>query len=41
MLIGRLLEMPHEIYIQSDPARIYKAMRQTAKTCFAFKILAA
>jgi thiamine monophosphate synthase len=34
---GELPEMPREIYIQSDPARMYKAMRQTAKTCFAFK----
>ncbi len=41
MLHGELLEMPHEIYVQSDPARMYKVMRQTAKTCFAFKILAA
>jgi hypothetical protein len=40
-LNGELPEMPHEIYIQSDPARMYKVMRQTAKTCFAFKILAA
>jgi hypothetical protein len=41
MLGGQLLEMPHEIYLQSDPARMYKVMRQTAKPCFAFKILAA
>ena len=41
VLNGELLEMPREIYIQSDPARMYKVMRQTAKTCFAFKILAA
>lgn len=27
--------------MQSDPARMYKVMRQTAKPCFAFKILAA
>ena len=40
-LNGELMEMPHEIYMQSDPARMYKAMRQTPKTCFAFKILAA
>jgi hypothetical protein len=38
---GELLEMPQEIYVQSDPARMYKVMRQTTKTCFAFKILAA
>ena len=41
VLNGELLEMPREIYVQSDPARMYKVMRQTAKTCFAFKILAA
>jgi hypothetical protein len=41
VLNGQILEMPHEIYMQSDPARMYKVMRQTAKTCFAFKILAA
>ncbi len=31
VLNGNLLEMPHEIYLQSDPARMYKVMRQTAK----------
>lgn len=41
VLNGQLLEMPRDIYIQSDPARMYKVIRQTAKTCFAFKILAA
>ncbi len=41
ILNGQLLEMSREIYIQSDPARMYKVMRQTPKTCFAFKILAA
>jgi hypothetical protein len=40
-LHGEIMEMPHEIYMQSDPARMYKVMRQTSKTCFAFKILAA
>ena len=40
-LNGELLEMPREIYLQSDPPRMYKVMRQTTKTCFAFKILAA
>ncbi len=38
---GELLEMPSEVYLQSDPARMYKVMRQTPKPCFAFKILAA
>jgi hypothetical protein len=41
VLNGELLEMPHDIYLQSDPPRMYKVMRQTRKTCFAFKILAA
>jgi len=41
VLGGELPEMSGDIYIQSDPARMYKAMRQTPKTCFAFKILAA
>jgi hypothetical protein len=41
VLNGELPEMPNDIYIQSDPARMYKVMRQTTKTCFAFKILAA
>jgi hypothetical protein len=27
--------------MQSDPARMYKVIRQTKKPCFAFKILAA
>jgi len=40
-LHGEIMEMPHNIYMQSDPARMYKVMRQTSKTCFAFKILAA
>jgi len=41
ILNGESLEMPHDIYLQSDPPRMYKVMRQTRKTCFAFKILAA
>ena len=41
VLNGELLEMPREIYIQSDPARMFKVMRQSPKHCFAFKILAA
>lgn len=40
VLGGELPEMTREIYIQSDPARMYKVMRQTPKPCFAFKILA-
>ena len=41
VLNGELLEMPHEIYVQSDPPRMYRVMRQTKKPCFAFKVLAA
>ena len=41
VLNGQILEMPHEIYMQSDPARMYKVIRHTVKPCFAFKILAA
>ena len=38
---GEIMEMASDIYMQSDPARMYKAIRQTKKPCFAFKILAA
>ncbi len=41
MLGGELLEMPGEVYVQSDPSRMYKVIRQTKKPCFAFKVLAA
>jgi hypothetical protein len=41
LLHGELMEMSREMYLQSDPARMYKVMRQTRKPCFAFKILAA
>jgi thiamine monophosphate synthase len=41
ILNGEMMEMASEIYVQSDPARMYKVMRQTRKPCFAFKILAA
>jgi hypothetical protein len=30
-----------EVYLESDPPRMYKAMRGTDKPCLAFKILAA
>lgn len=40
-LNGELMEMPGDIYMQSDPARMFAAIRQTPKPCFAFKILAA
>jgi thiamine monophosphate synthase len=41
ILNGEIIEMPKEFYLQSDPPRMYKVMRQTSKPCFAFKILAA
>ena len=41
VLNGELMEMTSDIYMQSDPARMYKVIRQTKKPCFAFKILAA
>jgi len=41
VLGGELPEMAGEVYIQSDPPRMYEVMRQTKKPCFAFKILAA
>ncbi len=41
LLHGDMLEMSREIYLKSDPARMYKVMRQTRKPCFAFKVLAA
>jgi len=40
-LNGEMMEMPGDIYMQSDPPRMYKVLRQTRKPCFAFKILAA
>jgi hypothetical protein len=40
-LNGEMMEMAGDIYMQSDPPRMYKVMRQTKKPCFAFKILAA
>ena len=41
VLGGEIVEMPREVYLQSDPARMYAVMLQTSKPCFAFKILAA
>jgi len=41
VLNGESLEMPGEIYLRSDPPRMYQVMRQTRKPCFAFKIMAA
>ncbi len=41
VLGGEMMEMAHDIYMTSDPPRMYRVMRQTRKPCFAFKILAA
>ena len=41
VLNGELPEMLNDVYLQGDPPRMYKVMRQTRKPCFAFKILAA
>jgi hypothetical protein len=41
VLNGELMEMAGETYVQSDPPRMYKVMRQSKKPCFAFKIMAA
>jgi len=41
VLNGESLEMQGEIYLQRDPPRMYRAMQQTRKPCFAFEIMAA
>jgi hypothetical protein len=41
VLNGELMELDREIYVQSDPPRMYSVMRQSSKPCFAFKVLAA
>ena len=41
VLNGEIMEMPNDIYLKSDPPRMYQVIRQTSKPCFAFKILAA
>jgi hypothetical protein len=41
VLNGESIEMPNELYLKSDPARMYRVIRQTRKPCLAFKILAA
>lgn len=40
-LLGEVPMPPSEVYLEGDPARMYKVMRQTKRTCFAFKILGA
>ncbi len=41
VLNGEMMEMPNDIYMKSDPPRMFKVLRQSKKPCFAFKILAA
>ena len=40
-LLGELPLPPTELYLESDPARMYRVVRQTRRTCLVFKILAA
>ena len=40
-LLGDVPLPLNEVYLEGDPPRMFKAMRQTAKPCLAFKILAA
>jgi len=40
-ILGVLPVPPREVYLESDPPQAYRVARQTQKTCFLFKILAA
>jgi hypothetical protein len=40
-LLGHVPIRIPEVYLEDDPPRMWKAMRQTPKPCLAFKILAA
>jgi hypothetical protein len=40
-LLGHVPIPVREVYLESDPPRMCEAIRQTSKTCLAFKILAA
>ena len=40
-LLGQVPLPVGEVYLKSDPPRMFKAIRQTKRTCLAFKILAA
>ncbi len=40
-LLGDVPLPVREVYLEGDPPRMFQAMRQTAKPCLAFKILAA
>jgi len=41
VLLGQAPIPVGEVYLPQDPPRMFKAIRQTKRTCFAFKILAA
>ncbi len=41
LLGGEIPEMQNDIYLQDDPPRMFRFMRQTKKPCVAYKILAA
>jgi hypothetical protein len=41
LLGGELPEMPGNVYLQDDPPRMYKVLRQIQKPCVVYKILAA
>lgn len=38
--LGHVPVSPGEVYLQDDPPRMFQAIRQTKRTCLAFKILA-
>ena len=40
-LLGRVPIPVREVYLKEDPARMFRVIRQTKRTCLAFKILAA
>ena len=40
-LLGHVPVQPSEVYLEEDLARTYRVIRQTKRTCFVFKILAA
>jgi hypothetical protein len=40
-ILGTVPVAPREVYLEEDPPRAYRVTRQTKKTCFLFKILAA
>jgi hypothetical protein len=40
-LLGYVPIPQQEVYLEEDPPRMFKAMRQTSKPCLAYKILAA